>query len=63
LELFDVVLTRIGSNGLAQELHIWCPGFFALFQHAATNVKPRVLEVIIIIIISCVNSEEKQLID
>jgi hypothetical protein len=45
LELLTLVLERIATSGLASELHLWCPAFFALFQHCATNVKPGILTI------------------
>jgi hypothetical protein len=46
LEVLDGVFRRmIEAEAVARELHLWTPALFALFQHAANNVKPIVLKV------------------
>jgi hypothetical protein len=44
LETYDLILKRIGRNGLAQDLFLFASGLFPLLSHASMTVKPTLLE-------------------
>ena len=44
LETYDLILKRIGRNGLAQDLFLFTSGLFPLLSHASMTVKPTLLE-------------------
>ena len=44
LETYDLILNRIGTNGLAQDLFLFTSGLFPLLGHASIAVKPSLLD-------------------
>lgn len=45
LEVYTMIFTTIGVDGLRRDLQVWTPGLLPFFPHAATSVRPLVLDV------------------
>ncbi|UZJ52849.1 hypothetical protein CBS101457_002169 [Exobasidium rhododendri] len=45
LDVYEHILTVIGSEGLRRDLSIWTPGLLPFFQFASTSVKPIILSI------------------
>lgn len=45
LEVYMHIFTAIGVDGLRRDLQVWSPGLLPFFPHAATSVRPLVLDI------------------
>ena len=45
LEVYMYIFTAIGVDGLRRDLQVWTPGLLPFFPHAATSVRPLVLDI------------------
>lgn len=46
LEVYEHILSTIGTEGLRRDLIIWTPGLLPFFQYASTSVKPIILSLV-----------------